>query len=151
MVNSALPLHHLLGAVLARLGELEKAEAALRTALVLAPENTAAMEMLGRVISHTRARIGEGSLIIARARELRKQLKQQRAQPAASPASAVTTLETPVMDQSAPPRSADRSQVVTIVAGLPRSGTSMMMQMLAAAGITPFTDARRRQPTRLLG
>ena len=42
---------------------------------------------------------------------------------------------------SAPP--ADRSRVLTIVAGLPRSGTSMMMQMLAAAGIAPFTDDKR--------
>ena len=32
---------------------------------------------------------------------------------------------------------------VTIVSGLPRSGTSLMMQMLAAGGILPLTDARR--------
>jgi hypothetical protein len=38
---------------------------------------------------------------------------------------------------------ADRSRVVTVVSGLPRSGTSMMMQMLAAGGIAPFTDDRR--------
>jgi len=29
---------------------------------------------------------------------------------------------------------------VTIVSGLPRSGTSMMMQMLVAGGLTPWTD-----------
>jgi hypothetical protein len=34
---------------------------------------------------------------------------------------------------------------VTIVAGLPRSGTSMMMQMLAAGGLPVLTD-RVRQP-----
>ena len=32
---------------------------------------------------------------------------------------------------------------ITIVSGLPRSGTSMMMQMLAAGGLTAFTDAKR--------
>ena len=32
---------------------------------------------------------------------------------------------------------------VTIVSGLPRSGTSMMMQMLAAGGIPPLTDGSR--------
>ena len=32
---------------------------------------------------------------------------------------------------------------VTIVSGLPRSGTSMMMQMLEAGGIEPYTDAKR--------
>lgn len=33
--------------------------------------------------------------------------------------------------------------VITVVSGLPRSGTSLMMQMLAAGGIPPLTDARR--------
>jgi LPS sulfotransferase NodH len=32
---------------------------------------------------------------------------------------------------------------VYIVSGLPRSGTSLMMQMLAAGGIEPFTDNER--------
>ena len=34
-------------------------------------------------------------------------------------------------------------QEILIVSGLPRSGTSMMMQMLHAGGISPFTDAIR--------
>ena len=33
---------------------------------------------------------------------------------------------------------------IVIVSGLPRSGTSMMMQMLAAGGIDPLTDDRRQ-------
>ena len=33
--------------------------------------------------------------------------------------------------------------VITVVSGLPRSGTSLMMQMLAAGGIPPMTDAQR--------
>jgi hypothetical protein len=32
------------------------------------------------------------------------------------------------------------SQVVTVVSGLPRSGTSMMMKMLEAGGLPPLTD-----------
>jgi hypothetical protein len=32
---------------------------------------------------------------------------------------------------------------VTVVTGMPRSGTSLMMQMLAAGGITLLTDSRR--------
>ena len=32
---------------------------------------------------------------------------------------------------------------VTVVSGLPRSGTSMMMRMLEAGGIAPFTDGER--------
>lgn len=34
-------------------------------------------------------------------------------------------------------------EVVTIVSGLPRSGTSLMMQMIAAGGIPPLTDEVR--------
>jgi hypothetical protein len=34
--------------------------------------------------------------------------------------------------------------VITIVSGLPRSGTSLMMQMLAAGGLTLLTDRERR-------
>lgn len=33
--------------------------------------------------------------------------------------------------------------IVTIVSGLPRSGTSLMMQILERAGIPPMTDAQR--------
>ena len=33
--------------------------------------------------------------------------------------------------------------VVTVVSGLPRSGTSMMMKMLEAGGIPPLTDKVR--------
>src|SRR4029079_1243109 len=32
---------------------------------------------------------------------------------------------------------------VTVVSGLPRSGTSLMMQMLAAGGLPPLTDSVR--------
>ena len=35
---------------------------------------------------------------------------------------------------------------VTIVSGLPRSGTSLMMQMLAAGGLQVLTDGRRPNP-----
>jgi len=37
------------------------------------------------------------------------------------------------------------NEPITIVSGLPRSGTSLMMQMLAAGGIPPLTD-NLRQP-----
>ena len=37
-----------------------------------------------------------------------------------------------------------KSQVITIVSGLPRSGTSMMMRMLEAGGIPVLTDNLRK-------
>src|SRR4029077_5635805 len=35
-------------------------------------------------------------------------------------------------------------EIVTVVSGLPRSGTSLMMQILEAAGVPPFTDNNRK-------
>ncbi len=37
----------------------------------------------------------------------------------------------------------ETSGAITIVSGLPRSGTSLMMQMLAAGGVRPLTDGQR--------
>ncbi|MGA7399363.1 MAG: hypothetical protein WCC99_00715 [Candidatus Sulfotelmatobacter sp.] len=37
--------------------------------------------------------------------------------------------------------------MITIVSGLPRSGTSLMMQMLAAGGVPVLTDGERRADT----
>src|SRR6202162_4319783 len=37
--------------------------------------------------------------------------------------------------------------MITIVSGLPRSGTSLMMQMLAAGGVSILTDGERQADT----
>ena len=42
-----------------------------------------------------------------------------------------------------PTHTPDTSRFVTIVSGLPRSGTSMMMQAIAAGGIPALTDGFR--------
>ena len=39
------------------------------------------------------------------------------------------------------------TQMITIVSGLPRSGTSLMMQMLVAGGMSPLTDGERQADT----
>lgn len=44
---------------------------------------------------------------------------------------------------STPESQSQTSDFITIVSGLPRSGTSLMMQMLAAGGIPPLTDELR--------
>ncbi len=36
-----------------------------------------------------------------------------------------------------------RSEIITVVSGLPRSGTSLMMKMLEAGGLAPLTDGLR--------
>jgi Flp pilus assembly protein TadD len=142
-------LHHLLGLALQRLGEKEKAEQAYRAALAQAPEFPPALEALGRLVSQDRARIGEGSLYIARAAEFRRRARErrqaERAAPPAefAPAGSARPPVLPAFDRSDVPPPADRSSLVTVVAGLPRAGTSMMMQMLAAAGLSAYTDEHR--------
>ena len=43
---------------------------------------------------------------------------------------------------------------IVVVSGLPRSGTSLAMQMIAAGGVAPLTDGERTvhiEPVTLLG
>ena len=40
-----------------------------------------------------------------------------------------------------------KNDFVTIVSGLPRSGTSLMMRMLDAGGLSPLTDGEREADT----
>jgi hypothetical protein len=97
-------------------------------------------------------RIAEAELHMAQAQKLRETGRRRRAEKSAGrkvdleAARAAKALEAPSVAaferwDGEPPR--DRSRVVTIVTGLPRSGTSMMMQMLSAAGIEAYTDGRR--------
>lgn len=46
---------------------------------------------------------------------------------------------------SSAPRLVETEAPIVVVSGLPRSGTSMLMQMLEAGGVAPFTD-RSREP-----
>jgi hypothetical protein len=74
--------------------------------------------------------------------ELRERLPQLRKE---DPMTAETFFR--CLDQPPDPREraarTERSKMVIVVSGLPRSGTSMMMQMLAAAGLEPFSDDKR--------
>jgi hypothetical protein len=74
------------------------------------------------------------------------EMQQQQGPVAASPTAAAVgeNREMPVL-QPRPEALAEipASQIITLVSGLPRSGTSLMMQLLAAAGIPCFTDGHR--------
>ncbi|WP_374687058.1 sulfotransferase [Promineifilum sp.] len=41
------------------------------------------------------------------------------------------------------PTKSDNDEFITVVSGLPRSGTSMMMKMIEAGGVAPLTDRLR--------
>src|SRR5215471_15363953 len=46
-----------------------------------------------------------------------------------------------------PPSNLYHDWMITIVSGLPRSGTSLMMQMLVAGGMTALSDGERKADT----
>ncbi|MEL7364017.1 MAG: hypothetical protein AAFN13_18220 [Bacteroidota bacterium] len=76
-------------------------------------------------------------------------IEERRKQVEAEQAAKVAEAATP-QDEAAPqPTSAAAPDVsfdglsVVVVSGLPRSGTSMLMQMLTAGGLTAFTDSAR--------
>ena len=71
--------------------------------------------------------------------------------PAAEPENSPCSHPRPVLNtvaiSSKPGLWGDQSEVITIVTGLPRSGTSMMMQMLVAGGLPPLIDGIREADT----
>lgn len=133
-------LHYLLGMALRRLGNDAQAEQEFRVAIAQAPGLIPAHEALADLLRRDLPRLGEASLHLAKAQLGRRKAGKRQAPAVPEPEPAPSTPSS--FDRwSGPP--ADRSQVVTVVAGLPRSGTSMMMQLLAAAGIQPYTDGKR--------
>ena len=132
-------LHCLLGRSLMALGEGRRAEEAYRVALAQAPGFPQAHQGLSQLLRRDRTRLGEAGLHMALASHERKKRKQARQERAVGADSAIAA--TPRPRDVEPPT--DRSRLVIIVSGLPRSGTSMMMQMLAAGGLTPYTDGMR--------
>jgi len=136
--------HFVLGVALLRLGRRPRAIQAFETCLALQPPLQAAHRVLARIhpdparaAEHLRA-----SREFARHRqaELRhmETLRQEARHRAIDRQAA--------RQESAAPDTAPEAEPpldFLVVSGLPRSGTSLMMQMLAAAGIPVMTDGER--------
>ena len=137
-------LHYLLGISLRHLGEDARSEQEFRVALAQMPGLAPAHDELAALLRRDPARIGEASLHMARAEVLREEgARRERGRTVVRPAAvSVAGEELRGFERwSGPPQ--DRTRLVTIVSGLPRSGTSMMMQMLAAGGMEPYSDGKR--------
>jgi predicted AlkP superfamily phosphohydrolase/phosphomutase/tetratricopeptide (TPR) repeat protein len=153
--------HYVLAQALLRLGWQDRAAEALRIAIGINPNFEEAHRLLARHAAKAE-RDWDGSLAHwQRVRECRRQRRDRRLARIADGQAMLESLapETaPEVDQeggrigldAAPPPAVDRSAVpaswrdcVVVVSGLPRTGTSMMMQVLAAAGIAPITDGKR--------
>jgi tetratricopeptide (TPR) repeat protein len=142
-----MPRAHLrLGATLTRLGLYEKAVEAFQTCLKLAPNTPTAHRYLAMIY---RTKLGRRDLASTHSFKLKMLQDQKRTgrNPAAKPENSPSSHPKPTVNtvaiSSEPGLLVDPSEVITIVTGLPRSGTSMMMQMLVAGGLPPLTDGIR--------
>ena len=161
------PAHYFLGMAKERSGDVDGAIASYKTALSQNPNFAEAYDRLADVYATSRPDEDRSLENREAARELRWELARfdEAWEPIELPSfdaaelrehlpeiSAEETENTEVFLRclaQAPVRSEATGEsrqpaTVTIVSGLPRSGTSMMLQMLAAGGIEPFTDNERK-------
>ena len=136
-----------LGIALSRLDKLDQARRALELAVAMNPDSAVAHRHLARLFTrlrdHDRAYAHETLARRAFAR------RDDAARLAAAPAEASPSGESGRAASPAQPNplrrelDAPEQEIITVVSGLPRSGTSMMMQMLEACGVPILSDAHR--------
>jgi predicted AlkP superfamily phosphohydrolase/phosphomutase/tetratricopeptide (TPR) repeat protein len=145
--------HYLLGTALHRMGRIDQAIEALTVAMT---QNPCYPEVYRRLAHIYQRRLKDPILaekyraLAERSLERIKAVKEgavgtlidQEESAQTSLTSSDEILHRPLI--SVPEGPLDLSRTVVIVSGLPRSGTSMMMQMLAAGGIPPLTDGSRQ-------
>ena len=146
--------HYTLGVALARLGQDDRAIQAFETCLRYQPGWNPAH----RYLLVLRRRQPDGAADAERHREFlrgrvarrkswrafRQNMRREAAQRARQRAAARRKMRAKRGDRSIEPSSHSPGPLeFLIVSGLPRSGTSLMMQMLQAAGLPVMTDHRR--------
>ncbi len=158
--------HFVLGRALLRLHRFEAAARSLTLATELNPNFLQAHRLLTWLYRYwvkDNAAAGRHKAALAQLRQRRQRrnadLEAMREEFAEAPAGerepARQTLAPPAAVQPGDePKPMDRvpdapaaDGFVTVVAGLPRSGTSLLMQMLAAGGLELLTDHKRRADT----
>lgn len=149
-----LPLaHYNLGVAMARSGETERAILAFKTALRFQPNMANAHRYLATLLRGIDEQAEEATL---HRQELAKILRVRPAARKANFEKMEKLFELPAIPESQErfetllrerpdPKPDDRrsGKMFVLVSGLPRSGTSLMMQMLAAGGMSLLTDGER--------
>ena len=141
--------HYLRGYILASLGDLEEAKNALRVCIKQAPNSPTAYRLFASLLRRFESDHAQAGLLVQHARELRKKAllaKRKNRRSLKKEQSETRELQQRIpIDESALNDLArlDDREVITVVSGLPRSGTSLMMQVLEQLGIEPFTDKVR--------
>jgi tetratricopeptide (TPR) repeat protein len=136
--------HFVLGVALTGLGDYAAAADALRTAISLNPNFPEAHLRLAGLLERHLGSAGEAEEHRRLGRRMRR--KGPNRGPVTKSArtggygSAVSSVALPVFK---PAGAAPVEESLVVVSGLPRSGTSMLMQMLAAGGMPVLTDGVR--------
>ena len=142
--------HFLLGVALHRMGRVPRAVEALKVAVAQNPNFPLAYDRLAYIYEH---RFKDPDI----AEEYRQEAEQARHritdlrennvtpgpkaadhEPLASDQDVLSDMQDDIVPPCGP-----LAETITIVSGLPRSGTSMMMQMLVAGGLPALTDEKR--------
>jgi len=147
--------HFVLGRALLRLGRTLQAAEALNAALAINPHYPEAHCLLAiihrrlgdwdQVLKHRRLARAMRAARRA-ARDAKQQFSPRESPPRAHPAA--TTSASAARPPALPANELPTDQAdawITVVSGLPRSGTSLVMQMLAAGGLPLLTDGRRER------
>ena len=144
--------HFLLGAALASQEQFEAAVRPLENCLHLAPRFLRAQRLLARVYRRLgqpqRAALCESQAFVGLHDLRQKQAAAEAAVREQAGARAAVRAEADrirqvEIDRRKAEYDAIEPKDFLIVSGLPRSGTSLMMQVLRAGGIEPLTDAKR--------
>jgi tetratricopeptide (TPR) repeat protein len=143
--------HYIHGLAQYRLGCWEEAEHAFLLCVRQAPLFSPAFRMLGEIARWHKRDPAEQALYQVKVLETRRRLTELRKKAVevrAAGANSTHQQEVRAMPMLQPRPEAlagvPADEIITVVSGLPRSGTSLMMQILEAAGIPPFTDNKRQ-------
>jgi predicted AlkP superfamily phosphohydrolase/phosphomutase/tetratricopeptide (TPR) repeat protein len=132
--------HYLLGIALAKLNLHDRAAFAFNRALAINPNFPHAHLWLAHVYRRSMA---DPQRAGAHARAYTELTNRSEATTAPKKAAAAPTPR-PVAFAASSRELPPLTNEAVIVSGLPRSGTSMLMQMLVAGGLTPLTDGLRQ-------
>jgi predicted AlkP superfamily phosphohydrolase/phosphomutase/tetratricopeptide (TPR) repeat protein len=162
-------LHAFLGQALMETKRFDEAERELLVAVSQSPRHIAAHELLAKLYREHLNRPADAFAHEGRARSLRHEMsatKRENVEVVGRASSRADALDRAPAILSPSPRGEGRgegdrrvhqptvsanpfgpqidpTQIITIVSGLPRSGTSLMMQLLVAAGREALTDSKR--------
>ena len=140
--------HYLLGVALYRAGDWQAAEKAFLDSNKQAPLMVRNYRMLRKIASECHHDPGQALRYQVLAGEAlqRQQVEREKKQAAIEQSFGSTTQSQAVPLELHPEKlvGVAESEITTVVTGLPRSGTSLVMQILQAAGISPNSDENRQ-------